>query len=172
MKYNTPIAISLVIMLTLSFCPVANGMAEEIKSVSLNQEIGSVEERRILVSLQEERKKLQEKEKVLAARELELKSLQAEVDKKLNELKDLKEDVQKLLTRKEEEETKKIRDLGKVYEKMDPRKAAQLIPSLKKDLAIGILANMKKKAAAKIFNNMERDKALLLSKSFPLLKPD
>lgn len=131
--------------------------------------IKSVEERRILVSLQEERDKLQKKEKLLDSKEMELKSLQREVDKKLNELGFLKEEVQKLLALKDDEEAKKIRELGKVYEKMDPSKAALIIPSLKKELAVGILASMKKKSAAKILNSMDSEKALLLSRAFSSL---
>lgn len=133
----------------------------------MNEEaIKSVEERRILVSLQEERDKLQKREKLLASKEMELKSLRREVDKKLNELRFLKEEVQKLLAIKDDEEAKKIRALGKVYEKMDPAKAASIIPFLKKELAIGILASMKKKSAAKVLNSMDKEKALILSRAF------
>ena len=59
-----------------------------------NLPVGSVEERRLLYNLQEERARLQaeyhQKEEKLRLKEIELKTLSSEVDKKLKELKDLR----------------------------------------------------------------------------------
>ena len=132
-------------------------------------EIKSVEERRILVSLQEERKKLQEREKNLDLKELELKSLEVEVDKKINQLKALKEEVQKILAKKENEEASNVQDLSKVYEKMDPVKAASIMADLDDELVVGILGGMKNKSAAKILNEMDPDRAGTLSEVFSSL---
>jgi len=132
-------------------------------------EIKSVEERRILVSLQEERQKLQEREKVLDLKELELKSLETEVDKKLNQLKALSEEVQKILAKKENEEASNVQELSKVYEKMDPVKAASIMADLEDKLVVGILAGMKYKSAAKILNEMDPDRAGILSEVFSSL---
>jgi flagellar motility protein MotE (MotC chaperone) len=130
----------------------------------------SVEERRILASLRDERAKLAAREKLLNAREMGLKTLQTEVDKKLNELRRLREEVEKLVAQKDEEENARILNLSKVYEKMDPSKAASIIATLETDLAVDILANMKQKSAGKVLNNLEGEKAASLSVAFSKLK--
>ena len=131
--------------------------------------ISSVEERRILASLKEERAKLTAREKLLNAREMGLKTLQTEVDKMLNELRRLREEVEKLVAQKDEEENARILNLSKVYEKMDPTKAASIIATLKTNLAVDILANMKQKSAGKILNNLDGEKAASLSVAFSKL---
>ena len=145
--------------------PLAN--SETVKEIG---HIGSVEERRILVSLKEQQVKLVERDKLLDQRELELKSLQTEVDNKLNELRVLRIEVKKLLSQKDTEEGKRVTQLSKMYEKMDSVKAATILSSLEDDLVTGILSGMKKKSAAKILNNMDKQKAAHLSVAFSTLK--
>lgn len=135
-----------------------------------NNVTASVEERRILLDLQQEKDKLTAQQKLLNAREMELKTLQSEVDKKLSELRRMREEVEKLVAQKEEEENARILDLSKVYEKMDPAKAATVLASLKTELAVDILANMKQKSAGKILNNMDGEKAATLSVAFAKLQ--
>lgn len=130
----------------------------------------SVEGRRLLMDLQQEKDKLATRDRLLNAREMELKTLQTEVDKNLNELRRLREEVEKLVARKDAEENARILNLSKVYEKMDPAKAAGIIATLKSDLAVDILVNMKQKSAGKILNNLEGEKAASLSVAFSKLK--
>lgn len=131
--------------------------------------ITSVEERRILVTLKEERSRLSQWEKKLAEQEMSLKTLEGEVDKKLNELTALKAELEVLLGQKGDEEANNIQELGKMYEKMDPVKAAQLLATLDDKAAIAVLSAMKKKAAANILNNLEQKKAERLSATFSRL---
>jgi len=130
----------------------------------------SVEERRILASLLEERTKIAEQKKQLDVREMELKTLRAEVDKKLDELRQLREEVEILFSRKDAEENARILELSKMYEKMDPAKAASVIATLDTELAVDILANMRQKSAGKILNNLEGEKAAALSVAFSTLQ--
>lgn len=136
------------------------------------QPIQSVEERRILLSLQEERARLQERDRQLDQRELELKSLQAEVDKKLDELNVLRQQFEQLLAQRNDLETERLGELSLMYEKMDPAKAAAIVATLDEELAIGILAGMRKKSAGKLLNNMERKKAASLSRRFSNIEPE
>ena len=156
-------------LLSLFLLP-QNLMAEESVDEAETSQNSSVEERRILASLKEERATLAAREKLLNTREMGLKTLQTEVDKKLNELRRLREEVEKLVAQKDEEENARILNLSKVYEKMDPTKAASIIATLKTDLAVDILANMKQKSAGKILNNLEGEKAASLSVAFSKLK--
>ena len=130
----------------------------------------SVEQRRVLQSLQNERQNILKERQELASRKKELKRLEAEVDKKLNQLETTRLKIKKLLAQKDDREQKRIRDLSKMYAKMAPDKAAGIISTLDRKLAVSLLADMKTKAAAKILNNMERDKAAQLTTAFSSLK--
>ena len=133
-------------------------------------QFSSVEQRRVLQALQNERRNIQKERTELANRKKELKRLEAEVDKKLAQLETIRLEIKKLLAEKDASEQKRIRDLSKMYAKMSPAKAAGIISSLDRKLAVSLLANMKTKAAAKILNNMDRDKAARLSTAFSSFK--
>ncbi len=130
------------------------------------EKISSVEERRILVSIEDEYAKLDEIEEKIDARKMELKTLEVEVDKKLAAMKTLREELVKLLDRKEETEGERIGELSKIYEKMVPQKAAALIRSLDHQLAVDLLLGIKKKTAGKILDSLDAETATELSKAF------
>ncbi|OQX20572.1 MAG: hypothetical protein BWK76_00720 [Desulfobulbaceae bacterium A2] len=135
-----------------------------------SREFGSVEERRLLLSLEEERRGLATAKESLAERENELKRLEVEVDKKLTELTRLRQELEEMMAQRSEDEQKRIKDLARMYEKMAPEKAARLIVTLDEGLAIAILSGMKTKAAAKLLNFMEKDKGAKLSAAFSSLQ--
>jgi flagellar motility protein MotE (MotC chaperone) len=100
---------------------------------------------------------------------MELKTLREEVDKKLAELEQRRTELAQMLTEKDEAETRKAKELGKMYEKMNPIKAAEVIASLEKDLAVSILEGMRAKSAGKILAGMERETAADLTVSYSSL---
>ncbi len=128
--------------------------------------ISSVEERRILVSIEDEYAKLRERESKIDTREMELKTLVAEVDKKLAAMQQLRNELVKLLDRKDATEGERIGELSKIYEKMNPQKAAVLITALDYQLAVDLLLGIKKKTAGKILDNLDPETATKLSKAF------
>ncbi len=130
---------------------------------------GSVEERRLLLALQQERQNLAKEREILTNQKKDLKRLEAEVDKKLDQLQATRLQIEQLLAEKNDAELKRVRDLSKMYGKMSPDKAARIFSTLELKLAISILENMKTKAAAKILNNMDRDKAAKLTTAFSTL---
>ncbi len=141
-----------------------------------SMEIDSVEKRRILFSLQEERVKLQDeyekKEKKLALKEIELKTLEGEVDKKLAQLQTVRDQLSRLLEKKDEVEIQRVSGLSKMYEKMDSAKGAVLLSELDQELAVQILAGMKSKSAGQLLGNMSPDKATQLSTAYSTLIDD
>ena len=127
----------------------------------------SVEERRLMEAIDETTATGAASEREnLESRKKELKRLEDEVDKKLDQLNQLRLNIEKLLAAKDAEEQKRIGELAKMYEKMTAEKAAAIFSTLDKDLAIAILGQMKTKSAARILNNMERDKAAKLTTAF------
>jgi len=134
-----------------------------------DEQITSVEQRRLLQALQHERQNILKERQEVEKRKKELKRLEAEVDKKLDQLEEKRLALKKLLAEKDAREQKRIRELSKMYAKMSSEKAATVLSALDEQLAISILAVMKTKAAAKILNNMDRDKAAKLTKAFSTL---
>jgi len=140
----------------------------------------SVEERRLHDTLERERAGLQEKIKVLADKEKELKTLEQEVDKKfeqleerIRELKKVQQKTEELLARKDQEEMKKIQELSKMYSKMDPEKAAQTLSALPdQQLAADIIAGMKTKSAAKVMEQLDKLKASSLTTTLSTLSTE
>ncbi len=141
------------------------------------QEFSSVEERRLYEDIINENRELRAEKKDLNAREMELKTLEegvdkklAEIDRKLVEMRELQKKIEAALTVKAEQETKKIQDLAKIYDKMSPDKAALALSGLDKKLAAELLGYMKVKAAAKLLDQMAKQNTTELSKTFSTLQ--
>ena len=130
------------------------------------EQISSVEERRILVSIEDEYAKLAEREAKIDSREMQLKTLSNEVDKKLAAMQQLRDQLVGLLDRKEAAEGERVGELSRIYEKMSPQKAALLIRDLDQQLAVDLLLGIKKKTAGKILDNLDAETAIELSKAF------
>jgi len=142
-----------------------------VADADLPAKINSVEERRILLSLREERRKLNREKEIIAERKNELKRLEGEVDKKLDELKKMRQELKTLLAEKDAAEQQRIEELAKIYQKMAPDKAAGVLVNLDEELAVAILNKMKIKSAAQILGRMGQDKAVKLTTSFSSLEP-
>lgn len=166
----TPRLITLLLLVLLCLPQVAaSADSADNGSPAEDSRYGSVEERRLLLALQQERRNLAKEREALEKQKKDLKRLEAEVDKKLDQLRNSRLQIEQLLAEKDAAELKKIRNLGKMYEKMTPEKAARIFSTLDQELAISILENMKTKAAAKVLNNMDRDKAANLTTAFSTL---
>lgn len=137
----------------------------------------SVEERRIENSILEERAKIRKEREEIDLRKKELKSLEegvdkklAEIDNKLKSLQILQGKIETLLEEKSAEEQKKIESLAKIYEKMSPAKAALAITGLDQQLASDLLGKMKVKAAAKILDQVSKQKTSEISTTYTTLQ--
>ncbi|MCP3891431.1 MAG: hypothetical protein GY702_21585 [Desulfobulbaceae bacterium] len=144
-----------------------------------NQEkkYGSVEERRLESTIRQERSKsLQDREEFIL-KEKELKTLEegvdkklAEIDSKLEDLKSLQKKIESLLAEKSAVERKRLESLAKIYEKMTPGKAALALTGVDMQLASDLLGLMKVKSAAKILDQLSKQKAAELSTTFSTLQ--
>lgn len=152
------------LLLLVSFIPpVAYAAADSLVDEG---DISSVEERRILVSIEDEYAKLDEREGEIDSKEMQLKTLEAEVDKKLAAMQQLRTELLALLDRKDQEEGERIGELSLIYDKMTPQKAAVLIKELDEQLAVEVLLGVKKKVAGKILDSLDEPTATRLSKAF------
>ena len=131
-----------------------------------DEQISSVEERRILVAIDAEYAKLVNREAEIDSREMELKTLGAEVDKKLVAMQELRQELLTLLDRKDQAEGRRLKQLSAIYEKMEPEKAAILISQLDRRQAIELLLGIKQKVAGRILDNLDPNIATELSRAF------
>lgn len=144
---------------------------------STGQAASSVEQRRLETTIASERQILLEEKKALELRENELKTLEeavdkklAEIDRKIAELQQQQKKLEEVLARKDVEEQAKVKELSKIYERMAPDKAALALSGLDQRLAADILANMKVKAAAKVLDSLNKQKAVELSETFSTIQ--
>ncbi|OQY19097.1 MAG: hypothetical protein B6I36_05065 [Desulfobacteraceae bacterium 4572_35.1] len=159
------------VLLVLAFAPqVSSGAADDLQSDE--EEIASVEERRILVQLRQQKEKNEKQAQMLEREKNELNLLRLEVDKKLDELKTLRKQFAVLVAEKNAKEEAKVQELSQMYNKMDSVKAASIISELDRELAIGILGGMKAKSAGKVLANIGGKKAAQLSAAYSTLKED
>lgn len=177
MKINMKYAFFILITLLALTIVTTQGVAEDDLLMNegmqpLETEISSVEERRLIVQLREKKQKNEEEAQALKKERNELNLLRVEVDKKLDELRRLREEIQGLLAEKDAIEVAKIEELSQMYNKMDSARAAQIISSLERELAIGILSGMKAKSAGKVLANIGGEEAAVLSTAYSTLRED
>jgi len=103
--------------------------------------------------------RLAAKEKALEQKRIELAAFEAEIDRKIETLTQLRNDIKSQMARKKTIEQQKIKHLMKAYAAMKPQSAAALIERLDRPFAIELLSNMKGEAAGKILTYVEKDKA-------------
>jgi len=161
---------TLFVLVTLSSYAIDDSTVDELQQAE--PEIASVQERRIIVQLREQKLKNKQQAEELRKEKNELNLLRIEVDKKLDELRALRIEVAALLEVKNAKEQEKVLELSKMYNKMDPAKAASIISELDRELAIGILGGMKAKSAGKVLANLTGEKAAILSSAYATLKED
>ncbi len=137
----------------------------------------SVEERRLDNSIFQERVSIRREREDLSMRKKDLKTLEdavdkklTEIDRKLEELRKLQNKIELLLVSKSAEDKKRLQNLAGIYQKMSPAKAALAISGLDEQLAADLLANMKVKSAAKILDQISKQKATELSTTFSTLQ--
>jgi flagellar motility protein MotE (MotC chaperone) len=163
MSMRTAVFAACWLVFFLCFLAVRPVSAQNATAWNGTEEIDSVQERRILVSLKQERQELQRKKDRIARREKELKVLRQEVEKKLQQLRQWRGDLEDLLARKEKKERKRVQKLSRIYQRMDPVKAAAALGSVKQDLAVGIISQMRSGTAAEVLDNMDKEQAAALS---------
>lgn len=168
---------NIIFLLSISLLlPFTAGSAEDPEK-SEKDNYSSVEERRIDNTISQERANIRKEREDMDLHKKELKTLEegvdkklADIDRKLEEMKELQKKIEILLTAKSAEEKKRIESLAVIYEKMTPAKAALAVSGLDQKLAADLLAGMKAKAAAKIMDQVAKQKASELSTTFSTLQ--
>ncbi|MFA5592483.1 MAG: flagellar protein FlbB [Micavibrio sp.] len=113
----------------------------------------------LFADLTKRRRDLDSKEKELVMREALLKAAQAELEQKTQELLAIKEDIEGLLVRQNEEEEGRIASLVKIYEGMKAKDAARIFNTLDMDVLLQVVTRMSERKSAPIIAAMDAEKA-------------
>ena len=131
----------------------------------------NVEERRLHVRIIEEHDQINREKKALLLKEKELEKLREEIDLKLEELDRKLEELGRqtaTLRRMQagdiDTADDQINNISRIYENMDPVKAAIAISDLEPETAAEILAGMRSRSAAKILDLLNSRKATEITK--------
>ncbi|MGE0631526.1 MAG: MotE family protein [Pseudobdellovibrionaceae bacterium] len=119
-----------------------------------------------LSKLIERKKALDTREEEIARQEEELGKQKLELEKKIAEMEKVRGDISKILEDRVKRDNERIDNLVSVYSNMKAAKAANVLETLDKDLAVEILGRMKKKNAADILNAMKPEKTQSISEMY------
>lgn len=117
----------------------------------------------LLRDLSKRRGELEDREKQIALRERLLEATEKRIDTKINELKQLENQISGLIGQHEEEQNEQFDNLVRVYEKMKAKDAARIFQRLDLDIQVSVAQRMKDNKFAPILAEMDSDSARALS---------
>ncbi len=120
-------------------------------------------ERDLFASLQKRQKELDMRESSLKDEEQKLLALKKEIMEKIDTLKSLETQISSKLDMDKTNDTKRLKELAKVYEATPPQKAAAMLEKLEVRTAAGITINMKRERAGLIWGYLTPQKAVAIT---------
>lgn len=122
------------------------------------------------ITAEERTQALNAREEALDRKEAELRTLERELDEKLENLKALEVRMQKLIDSAGTIQDEKMAHLVDVYSNMKPKQAAQVLETLDEPIAVRILAGMSGRKAGEILSSVRADRAAALSEALTRLQ--
>jgi flagellar motility protein MotE (MotC chaperone) len=138
----------------------ANAAATDVKDVTDDP---LKKERDLFTSLQKRQKELDMRESSLMAEEAKVIALKKEIVEKIDTLKSLETQLSAKLDMDKTNDTKRLKELAKVYEAAPPQKAAAMLEKLEVRTAAGITINMKRERAGLIWGFLTPQKAVAIT---------
>lgn len=109
----------------------------------------------MLKDLAARREALKQREQELVAREALLKAAERSLDAKTNELALLRDEIETLLGKRDEQEQKQIDSLVQIYEAMKPKDAAAILNTLDMNVLLPVVSAMKERKTAPVLAKMD-----------------
>lgn len=132
----------------------------EVWADPANQDMAdSPEQMRLLEDLAKRRQQLDAREKSLDTREALLKASEKQIDEKITEMTELKDQIEKLLGQQETEETNRIKSLVKIYEGMKAKDAADIFNQMDMGVLLQVISKMSERKSAPIIAAMDTARA-------------
>ncbi len=105
------------------------------------------------------RENLDKRQRILQQREALLRAAEQELERKYDELTQLRGEIGELLEKQSEEEQARIKSLVKTYEGMKAKDAARIFNTLSIDVLIEVMSSMSERKIAPIIASMETERA-------------
>jgi len=121
-------------------------------------------ERDLMALLQKRQKDLDTRENTIKAEEEKIHALKKEIMEKIDMLKALDTQISTKLDAEKTNDTKRLKELAKVYEATPPQKAAAMLEKLETKTAAGITINMKRERAGLIWGYLNPQKAVEITR--------
>ncbi len=128
-------------------------------------------------TLGKRREELDKREADMVAREALLRAAEQEIDRKYNELSQLRQEIEKLLQKQSDEEQARIASLVKIYEGMKPKDAARIFDTLDIDVLMSVMSHMSERKLSPVMAEMNPERAKTITimmaeqKQLPKLPP-
>ncbi len=110
-------------------------------------------------NLAKRREELDKREADMVTREALLRAAEQEIDRKYNELAQLRGEIEKLLQKQSDEEQARIVSLVKIYEGMKPADAARIFDTLDIDVLMQVMSKMSERKLSPIMAAMNPERA-------------
>lgn len=145
--------------------PEAPTAAPETADATFDPRELSRSEIRLLQALSERRQALDVRENSLNQREALLKAAEQQLLDEQAELVKVRDEVKQLLGQLDEEESKRINNLVKLYENMKPKDAARILNELELGVLMGVVQRMNVRRLAPVLAAMKADKARAVTRA-------
>jgi flagellar motility protein MotE (MotC chaperone) len=151
----------------LVLCALACAQAQELPmEQDRNSQALALEEKRIVSILQDKLAELEKREEAVRAKEKELKILRKNVENTMERMQQIRAGIEDRIEKQRRLRMEKVKELSGIYENMNAARAAQAMLSMDRDLAIGILSNMRRKLAGEVLDQMPGEKAAEISRDY------
>lgn len=117
----------------------------------------------VLQSLSKRREELDQRERNLNESAALLKAAEKEIDRKVEELRKLKTEIESLLGQQQKMEEARIVSLVKIYESMKPKEAAIIFNTLDMDVLLAVVGRMNERRLSPILASMDPEKARIVT---------
>jgi len=139
--------------------PAAPAQPQPSKLVTEDPTLLTQAEIDLLQHLAERRRVIESREQELQIRTGLLTAAEARIDKKIEELKVLRETINGLIKTFDAQQDAKLLSLVKIYENMKPKEAAKIFEDMEMDILLEVAERMKERKLSPIMAKMNPEKA-------------
>ena len=139
--------------------PAAPAQPQPSKLVTEDPTLLTQAEVDLLQHLAERRRVIESREQELQIRTGLLTAAEARIDKKIEELKVLRETINSLIKTFDAQQDAKLLSLVKIYENMKPKEAAKIFEDMEMDILLEVAERMKERKLSPIMAKMNPEKA-------------
>ncbi len=137
--------------------PRPGGLADKDPALYTKSEL------ELLRDLAGRRDELEGRARELEMRENLLEAAERRIDEKITELRQIEENIQNMLERNDAKDDEQLKSLVKVYENMKPKDAARIFNQLEMDILLKVTRRMRAAKVASVLARMEPAKAKSLT---------